>query len=410
MGASNRLWNKDFTIMTVGSVISMLGNSVAGFAIGLLMLDYTDSIFLYALTMVLYNMPKIFMPSLSGPFLDKFSRRKTMYVLDFISAALFGVIAIMSFTGSFSYAVILTMCIIIGTIDSIYMIAYESLFPLLISKENYTKAYSISAVIGNISQIALFVAPIVYYSYGTAPLFAFNAVTFLVAAIFETMIRANESQVQHLSEKYNIKSYANDFKIGLRYLLKNKGLLYIVLFYVVLMSAGGMSSTLVLPFFKNTEGLGVTKFVYIIAGMVAGRLLGSGFHYTKKVKDSKKYLIAIIAFFSMTIVDGTYMFTNLPIMIVCMFISGLMTVTTYNLRMSSTQSYVPNEMRARFNGTFQTLTMAGGSIFGLVGGALADLVPIPYVVLGGNAIVFIAIFVILIRNKKEVKRVYNHEF
>ncbi len=37
------LWTRDFTIITLGSVISMLGNSMSGFALSLLVLDYTGS-------------------------------------------------------------------------------------------------------------------------------------------------------------------------------------------------------------------------------------------------------------------------------------------------------------------------------------------------------------------------------
>ena len=410
MENKTKLWNKNFSIMTIGSIVSMLGNSISGFAIGLLILDYTKSNFLYMLTLILYNLPKIIVPSIAGPYLDKFSRRKAMYMLDFISAGLYGVIAYFSLSGAINFPVILSMCIIIGTIDSIYMVAYESLFPLLVNKENYRQAYSVSAVIGNISQIGLFVAPIVYSTVGTAPLFGFNAFTFLIAAIFETMIKVDESHIQHLSEKYNIHAYVNDFKIGMKYLLQNKGLLYIVLFYTMLMSAGSVSHSLALPFFKDTEGLGVDKYVYIIIGMVAGRLTGSFYHYTNKVSDNKKYAIAVFAFFVMSMVDGSYMFMPLYLMIGFMFISGLMTVTTYNLRMSSTQNYVPNEMRARFNGTFQTLTVLGATIFGLIGGVLAEFVPIPYIALGGSIIVIISIFAIMIRGKSEVKRVYNHEY
>ena len=40
---NNRLWTRDFTIITLGSVISMLGNDAAGFAMSLLVLDYTGS-------------------------------------------------------------------------------------------------------------------------------------------------------------------------------------------------------------------------------------------------------------------------------------------------------------------------------------------------------------------------------
>ena len=48
-GVSSQLWTRDFTIITLGSVVSMIGSSIAGFALGLLVLDYTGSTFLYAL-------------------------------------------------------------------------------------------------------------------------------------------------------------------------------------------------------------------------------------------------------------------------------------------------------------------------------------------------------------------------
>ena len=61
------LWTRDFTIITLGTVISMFGSAVSGFAIGLLVLDYTSSVFLYALFMVCYSLPRIVLPLLAGP-------------------------------------------------------------------------------------------------------------------------------------------------------------------------------------------------------------------------------------------------------------------------------------------------------------------------------------------------------
>ena len=77
--SNNKLWTRDFSIITIGSIISMLGNAVSGFAIGLVVLDYTNSTFLYALFMVVYNLPKIVVPLFAGPYLDRFSRKKVIY-------------------------------------------------------------------------------------------------------------------------------------------------------------------------------------------------------------------------------------------------------------------------------------------------------------------------------------------
>jgi MFS family permease len=87
--AQQKLWTKNFTIITIGSAISMLGNMVAGFAIGLLVLEKTNSTFLYALFIVFYNMPKIVAPLMAGPIVDRFPRRKIIYTLDFMSATIY---------------------------------------------------------------------------------------------------------------------------------------------------------------------------------------------------------------------------------------------------------------------------------------------------------------------------------
>ena len=75
------LWTRDFTIITLGSVISMLGNSMSGFALSLLVLDYTGSNLLYAIYIATFTLPQIVMPIFSGAILDRFSRKKTIYTL-----------------------------------------------------------------------------------------------------------------------------------------------------------------------------------------------------------------------------------------------------------------------------------------------------------------------------------------
>src|SRR5699024_7165233 len=119
-----RLWTRDFTIITLGTVVSMLGHAVSGFAISLLVLDYTGSVFLYTLYMVVYNLPKVVMPLVAGPYLDTYSRKRAIYTLDFISAGLYLVIFLLLRADMFSYGPFLALCFPIGCIDSTYSVAY----------------------------------------------------------------------------------------------------------------------------------------------------------------------------------------------------------------------------------------------------------------------------------------------
>ena len=56
------LWTRDFTILTVGSVVSLFGDALAAFAISLFVLDYTQSPVYYALYVFLFTLPQLAAP------------------------------------------------------------------------------------------------------------------------------------------------------------------------------------------------------------------------------------------------------------------------------------------------------------------------------------------------------------
>lgn len=403
------LWTKNFTIITLGTVVSMLGNAISGFAISLLVLDFTQSTFLFALFMVVYNLPKIVMPMVAGPYLDNFSRTKVIYGLDFLSAGLYAVIFFMLKADFFSYPLFLFLAFFIGSIDSVYQVAYESLYPTLITEGHYRKAYSISSMIYPLSAVMVPVAAYLYGRIGLEPLFLFNAVTFFIAAVFETQIRADESQIRSGAARFSFQVFKNEFVEGLRYIRAEKGLLIITAYFFVNMFAFAASNTVVLPYFKSEASLGVLWYTYVMAGGVVGRLVGGALQYRFGYPPSKKYIISIFVYIMVSVLEGTYLFTPVKLMIVFTFLGGMMGVTSYNIRIASTQSYVPNEMRGRFNGTFQMICTLGTIIGQLLSGALADMVGERLVLAAFMAVNVLAVFFILLPGSKHVSAIYNRK-
>ncbi|MBR2781380.1 MAG: MFS transporter, partial [Eubacteriaceae bacterium] len=172
------LWTRDFTIITVGSVISMFGNSLSGFAMSLLVLDYTDSSMLFALYIVMFTLPQVIMPVVSGALLDRFSRKKTIYTLDFISAGMYLLVGILLRRGWFSFPLFAVYIFIVGSINSIYFVAFDSFYPLLITEGNFQRAYSIASVLETLSNIMVPVSAIIYRTLGISPLLMINALCF----------------------------------------------------------------------------------------------------------------------------------------------------------------------------------------------------------------------------------------
>lgn len=443
----NKLWTKNFSIITVGTVISMLGNAISGFTVGLLVLEIANSVLLYAVYNVLYNIPKVVMPTLAGPYLDRFSRRRIIYTLDFVSACMyllmflaltFGVIE----TNPSSYPLMLIFCVIIGTIDSIYQVAYESLYPMLITEGNYSRAYSISSMIYPIAALMTPVAAYVSDAFGMPGirfLFLFNSLSFLIAAVFETQIKVDELQVlQGLEKKeYGVKKFISDFKQGLKYLEEEKGLLTITTYFFLNTLANAAIGILLLPYFKSNETLGVFTYTIISGVSLLGRLIGGIYHYKVHIPKDWKFTIAICVYITANIMGCIYLFTNFWVMIVMQLISGMICVTSYNIRISSTQNYVPNDMRGRFNGAFQTLMSLGTILGQLAAGALCELKlggielfnPLEkgaailnlfghelaitgldgtrLLVIAFALIDFIAIFTIMLPGRKHVSNIYN---
>lgn len=406
---NQKLWTKNFTIITFGTVISMLGNTLSGFGIGLLVLDYTGSTFLYALFMVAYNLPKIIMPLLAGPYLDKFSRRKAIYTLDFISAGMYGFLFFILRFELFNYWILLFFSMVIGSIDSIYTVAYDSLYPNLVSEGNYSKAYSISSMIYPLAAIMVPVAAYIYDRVGIAPIFLFNAGSFLVAAIFETMIKVEEKHTGDISERYNLKKYSADFKDGIRYIAAEKGLMVITVYFFITFLGTSAFDTLTLPYFKEEPSRGVMLYTFVMGCNVLGRLIGGLMHYKIKLKPERKFTIALVVYAATNIISMTVLYTPEYIMMALMFINGFLSVNSYNIRISSTQSYVPDTNRARFNGTFGMICSAGTILGQLTSGALADKLPKREIIVAYAFVNLIAVYFVMLLGRKAVKKVYNRE-
>lgn len=404
---NNGLWTKNFTLITLGTAVSMLGNSIASFALGLLVLDYTGSTFLYALYAVTYNLPQMVVPTLAGPFLDKYSRRKTIYTLDFISAALYGIFAWLILGGHFNYGFLILGCILIGTIDSIYQVAFESFYPMLISEGNYTKAYSIQSTLESMATFIVPVSAFLYNLIGIAPLFLINMATFFIAAVMETRIKKEETYVKKEEETFGLAQYKRAFSEGTHYLQQERGLRAITLYFMVSAFAGGAFHTMVLPYFKLNFDYGEYVYMFTMGWMMVGRLIGGAVHYRLNLPVNKKFSIALTVYISLALVDGIMLYLPSDIIMILCFVDGILGVTSYNIRISATQSYVPDERKGRFNGIFEMALTAGTLSGQLFSGILTLFLPERAVISGFMLLNFMAAILIMGRNGKSVKKIYN---
>ena len=136
-------------------------------------------------------------------------------------------------------------------------------------------------------------------------------------------------------------------------------------------------------------------------------LIGGGVHYFFRYPKEKKYRIALGVYIAISVIDGAYLFFPFWAMLLFMLADGMLGVTSYNIRISSTQNYLPDEIRGRFNGLFQMLTILGTISGQLIAGAIGDLFDIRWVVVASMTLTVLAVFVIIVANGAHVKKIYN---
>jgi len=414
-----KLWTYDFTVITVGSLISMVGSSMAGFAVSLLVLDYTGSTFLYMLFNVCYELPLLFMPLVAGPYLDRMSRKKAIYWLDFLSAGLFLLMFLLLRAGWFSFPFLLASNTLYGAINSVYAVAYDSFYPNLISKGNEQKAYAVSAMLWPLASASMPVAAAAYEALGSAvPIFAANALCFFAAACFERTIRHQETHIDAAppaGEANSLRQFVRDFREGLAYIRGEKGLLCVALYFTVLNLCSG-ADNLILPFFRSHAGLyaawpvaAVTLYTIVSNCEVVGRLVCGMVQYRVKIPKEKKFAAALAAYLVMDSLGGIRLFLPIPLMAAAFFASGMLGITSYTIRTTATQAYVPDAMRARFNGTFQMMTSLGTVVGSLLVGALAEVFPERGVIVGVHLVILASVYVFIYRGRAYVADIYNRE-
>lgn len=416
---SQGLWTWDFTIITLGSIVSLIGGMLSSFAMSIMVLDYTGSVFLYALFSAAYQVPMLVCPILAGPYLDRVSRKKVIYRLDFLSAGLFAGLFLLLKGGWFSFPALLVFSLIRGSIDSVYMVAYDSLYPNLVEERNLSKAYAIS---GTLESVMLMGYPLGAMAYevlgGVEPLFAVNAVCFFAAACFERCIRRKETHMDSAPPADGmgtLKRFGRDLRNGVDYIVGEKGLLAITLYFMFSNFTGSGAGGLHLPFFRSHAALyaawpvaAVTLYTIVSAFMEAGRVAGGLVHCKIKLPTEKKFAVAMTVYVLIGIIDGAVLFLPVPAMAVILFIYGMLGVTSYNIRIAATQSYLPDGKRARFNGAFQMITSLGSLGGTLLAGSLAEVLPERGVVVMFSAVGLAASWLFIFR-RREVAAIYNRE-
>lgn len=95
------LWTRNFTIITLGTVISAIGGVAMSFALSFVVFDNTGSTLLMGLFSAASLLPHTLIPVLAAPYLDNFRRKPVIVGLDYFNGCVYLLMGVYLLSHSF---------------------------------------------------------------------------------------------------------------------------------------------------------------------------------------------------------------------------------------------------------------------------------------------------------------------
>ena len=363
---------KDFIILWQGHFVSAIGTVVYGIALGFWVLAETGSTAMMGLVSAAVVLPKLFIGPIAGVIVDEHNKKWILVAADVISGVTILGIALLALFGILQVWMAIVAGILIGTAEAFFKPSVQSSIPLIVSKEQLGKANSLySAAFSSSNLIGRSIVGLLYQLIGAPLIFLGNGISYLFSAISELFLKPLPGEKTRTAEE----TYWQKIKKGGEQVLKTSGLLQIFIIIAFLNFFGYMVVTLYIPFFAQSSELGVINYGIVMACSTAGTLFGQLIFSKIEIKENHrdKYFCFAGVLSNLFIVFFPF-FQSMPILIILIFLSGLISTPINIVLITSMQLSVPSKFLGR---VFSLVGMVGGFLVPLAmvtAGIIAEII------------------------------------
>lgn len=376
---SQKLFNRDFTLVAIGQLISLFGNAILRFALALYVLDATGSAAVFGSVTAIAVIPTILLSPFGGILSDRVNRRNIMVSLDFATAALaLGLGLLLSEENA--VALITAALLLLSVIQACYTPSVNSSVPLLQAEGNLVKA---NAVVSQVSMLANLIGPVLggvlYGFFGAMPIILVSGVCFFLSAVLELFIHI---PFQPLDAKTGILQIVkDDLRESIRFMTREQpDILRITLMIAVYSLFVVSTITVGLPYMVRTV-LGLSSQLYgaaeglmAAAGIAGG--IASGF-LADRLKTSRLYWLLVLSGAALVPVGAAFLLDCGPmtcyiVITICIMAMQLLIALFSIFMLSLAQGRTPSHLLGKMTAYIMTLTMCAQPVGQALYGVLFD--------------------------------------
>ncbi len=372
-----KLFNRDFTMVAIGQLISLFGNAILRFALSLYILDLTGAAAVFGTVTAVSVIPMILLSPFGGMIADRVNRRNIMVILDFATSFLVLGFGLMLSSQNAVLLIGVTL-FLLSVIQACYTPSVHSSVPLLQTEENLVRA---NAVVNQVTMLANLIGPVlggILYGFFGAVLIVFaSGVCFFLSALLETWIRIPYQKRE--AKESALSMIKSDWKESVRFLSKEQpDILRIMLIAAVYNFFLGSVIMVGMPYMIRTvlglgsELYGAAEGLMAAAGLAGGILSG---WIAGKGKTQNMFWLLVVSGLMLLPAGGVFLFDFPPmicylVIAVCFMVLQLLITVFSILMLSATQKRTPDSMLGKVTAYIMALTMCvqplGQAVYGIL--------------------------------------------
>ncbi|MDE4083571.1 MFS transporter [Planococcus maritimus] len=382
------LGNKNIRNLFLGRLISASGDSLYEIAVIWYVFDLTKNAFYTGVAAAIVMLPKCF-NFLLGPLIEEMNKRKVLIYAQFFQFLLMLSIPFGIWVGYESVFLVLAVMFFISFLENFQGTAEIAVVPKIVEKEERGKFNSLissSQQLVDLSMKAVFAGFIL--TIGVQNIYLFNALTFLVAALFFSMLKVKQTNVVMKRKTSDWTEYKKSLKVGFIYFFTSK-IVFICLPFLIANFSFGMAEA-ILPVYANERGGAEQYGIYILAislGNLAGSLM-----VVKVMKFPLGFLMIMLPLLSFLLWASSIFtssnWTSTVFLGLAFVPFGMMRI----LLITFLQTSIDENLLARVSSIIDSVIVSAMPLGALLGGMLSPVIGVNYMMLisslGLIAIVF----------------------
>jgi len=287
---------RTFFIIWIGQVVSMLGSSMTGFALGVWIFDQTGQATPFALVILSSTIPRILLLPVAGSIADRWNRKALMIIADTAAAVTTLVIFLLVTSGQIQIWHIYLLAAIGSSFGAFQEPAYSASIVMLVPKKSLSRANGLIQL-GQALEMVLspLLAGLLFVAIGLRGIIMIDFITYFFALIALLIVRIPQPAAFEKEEGSKGKLW-EDIRFGWQYLIARSGLFSLLVYFSMVNFLLNFAAVLMGPLILSRHSPAVFGSIQTVwgVGMLVGSLVMSSW------KGPKRRVPVLIGFIALT--------------------------------------------------------------------------------------------------------------